>query len=132
VTEYLGQQLVHLDVRPKKAAFLFRSGSAAQFRAGVERASSRWGGVQEAIVPVSRRGRIEPRWRQIVEILDPDVVFDIAGLDEEARAKAARQLPIDVLPVAMESSPFSGAHPLVVEHRDGRSFASSSRRPVDV
>lgn len=71
MAEYVGQGVLHLDLRPKRGAYLFRTGSRAQFCAAVTRASSRWGGLQEPIVPVSPAGRIQPAWEQIVQVLAP-------------------------------------------------------------
>lgn len=94
--KYVGQQVLHLDVRPKRAAFLFRSGSKFGFRAAVERASSRWGGIQEPILPVPPGGRIKAAWKQISDALAPDIAFDVSGLSDAARRHAAQQLAVDV------------------------------------
>ncbi len=131
-TQYIGQQVVHLDVRPKRAVFLFRTNSKSQFRDAVEHASSRWGGIQEPIIPVSAAGRIQPGWRQVVEQLDPDIAFDVAALDPAGQDAVAGQLGLPVLPVEMESRAFSGAHPLIVEQREGVAHASTSRAPSAV
>lgn len=132
MAKYVGQQAIHLDVRPKRAAFLFRTNSKSQFRDAVERASSRWGGIQEPIVPVSAGGRIQPAWNQIIEALEPDIAFELAALDHNARAAVAKQLQLPVLPVKMESRPSSGAHPLVIRHRDRAIYASTSKGPAAV
>lgn len=131
-TQYIGQKVVHLDVRPKRAVFLFRTNSKTQFRDAVERACSRWGGIQEPIIPVSARGRIQPNWRQIVELLDPDIAFDAAALDPAAHETVEKQLGLPLLPVRMEDRPSSGAHPLVVEQREEVAYASLSTSPSAV
>lgn len=132
IGEYLGQQLVHLDVRPKRAAFLFRSGSKAEFCAAVERASSRWGGIQEPILPVSKSGRIQPAWLQVAEVLEPDVAFDMSGLPALGVATAEATLGLPVLPVHREDHPWYGAHPLVVEQRSGPAVHEPRRAPAAV
>ena len=132
MAEYVGQQLVHLDLRPKRAAFLYATGSAMQFRLAVERASSRWGGLQEPIVPVSPLGRIQPAWKQIVEALQPDVIFDLAGLSAEAKRRVRDQLGLTVQPVTAEDRPSSGAHPLVVDQSPGAAFVATGLGPAEV
>jgi hypothetical protein len=129
MAQYLGQQLLHLDIRPKRAAFLFQTNSAAQFRKAVERASSRWGGLQEPIIPTSRAGRIQPAWCQIAEVLRPDIAFHVGDLDADACRRASAQLGIPVHSLEVEDHPSSGAHPLVVEHTAGVLLASSSTSP---
>lgn len=132
MSQYVGQQLFHLDVRPKRAGYLVRTNSKTQFRDAVERACSRWGGIHEPIIPVSARGRIHPAWRQIFEVLDPDILFDVADLDHASRQEAAKQLGILADPVSAESGYSSGAHPLIVEFQDRIAYASSQSKPSAV
>lgn len=116
MAEYVGQGILHFDLRPKRGAYLFRTGSRTQFYAAVARASTRWGGLQEPIVPVSPAGRIQGAWEQIVHLLAPDVVFDVSGLSDPHRSAIRRRLQADVVPVEMDDRPWYGAHPAVVDH----------------
>lgn len=101
---YLGEEVVELSVRPKRAAYLVRTGSRPQFRTAVEHACSRWGGLQEPIVPVSRRGRVAPLWAQIVKLVSPDIVFDVAELDHASRERASQTMLCPVADIRQEAS----------------------------
>src|SRR5207249_10785397 len=94
-SEFFGQELVNLDLRPKRAAYLFRSGSVRGFRAAVASACTRWGGIQELIIPVSANGRIASGWVQLLGVSEPDVLFDAAGLSSAARARAVETREVD-------------------------------------
>lgn len=127
MAEYVGQGVVHLDLRPKRGAYLFRSGSRAEFCAAVSRASTRWGGLQEPIVPVSPAGRIQPAWQQVVQVLAPDVLFDVSGLSDSHRSEIAQRFDADVLPVEMEDRPWYGAHPTVVDQPPATVLGAAGR-----
>lgn len=111
--QYLGQSVAHVDVRPKRACYLVPQGSAAGFSAAIDRACSRWGGVQEVILPVSTAGRIRPAWVQIAKILKPDVAFNVGTMSETARQRVATQIGLKPLDVRHEDHAMYGAHVLL-------------------
>src|SRR5580658_2239797 len=116
---YLGQELARLDVGPVRACYLVPDQDLVRLAEAVTAASRRWGGVTEPILPVGPDGLTDERWPRIVAALAPDVYVSV-GLDEQARAAAARQLGTSVLSWPdftgdQPGYPWLWCHPLVVD-----------------
>lgn len=93
VTSYLGQALLNVDIRPVRAGYVVRTDSKDDFVRAVGFASSRWGGIQEPIVPVSATGRrVGEAWKELLSILDPDILVNVAGLAGEDLRRVERSL----------------------------------------
>lgn len=113
MSEYLGEAVVNLDIRPLKGAYLVRQGSISQFKRALTHACGRWGGMQEPIVPVSARGRVSGRWTLLLDgPAPPDQVFNVSGLTLDSigiKTRAGAQ----IAPVAMlDRNYWSVFHPL--------------------
>lgn len=78
--------------------------------AAASRACSRWGGVQEVILPVSPTGRIRPAWVQIAEVMKPDVAFTTESMSQDVRQRVSPQIGLTPLDVKHEDRPEYGAH----------------------
>jgi hypothetical protein len=99
MSEYLGEAVIHVDVRPVRAAYLVRGNSSRDFKRAVYHACGRWGGLREPIVPVSPTGRIAPGYRHLIdEILPPDMFIDLSGLSDDVRNKLQASLRKRVFP----------------------------------
>jgi hypothetical protein len=113
VADYLGQELLNVHVRPVRAAYLVRNRNAADLRAAISEASTRWGGMQEPILPVSPTGRLRPWFRQLHDLLRPDILVEIAPLTDHARSRVTAELgkpPISL--AALRRDVWAGCHPL--------------------
>ncbi len=87
----LSQAVVHLDLRPIRLGYLVRQGSREDFRTAVLEASSRWGGIQEIIIPVRRSGAVDGLWKQILELFPVDyfcAVFPVPTATTDILQKA--------------------------------------------
>jgi len=129
VSDYLGEAVVHLDVRPVRAAYLVRSGSRRDFKRAIYYACGRWGGLREPIVPVSATGRIAPGYRWLLDkALPADIFIDLSGLSESVRARLQADLGRSVLPESVTTSEhwdWSTFHPL-------GAYTAESIRDIDV
>ena len=112
MTDVLGPDLVHVDVRPIRALYMVRSGSVADFRMAVHLASNRWGGIQELIIPVSPQGRMWPRWRQMIEWSPPDYIANVAELPLDVVNRVALDLGRPVVSQQMIDDVHHGMHQL--------------------
>ncbi len=110
----MGEAVLHIDVRPVRAAYLVRPGSRADFRAAIYHACGRWGGLHEAIVPVTQKGQIAPGYKWLLNTGAPaDYLFDLAGLSDEVRSRLQTGLGKPVYPISMhKSSHWQDFHPL--------------------
>ena len=86
MSEDLGQEMLNVDVRPVRMAYAVAKDSAEDFRAAVLEASSRWGGIQEPILPVGSDGRILDNWLPLLELAPVDYICAISGANEHRRA----------------------------------------------
>src|SRR5690242_14933485 len=93
---YLGQELARLDVGPVRACYLVPDQDRGRLAGAITAASRRWGGVTELVLPAGPDGFTDEGWQRIVAALAPDVYVSV-GLDDQARAAAARQLATSVL-----------------------------------
>lgn len=109
-TRFHSQELVHVDVRPKRAAYLIHPSSQSQFRKAISHASSRWGGIQELIVPVTRGGRISPAHQQFIDANAPDVVYAIATLTRNGESRIRAATGQEPQPISRELRNDSGTH----------------------
>lgn len=82
MAEELGPALVNVDVRPIRLTYAVADGSEADFRAAVLEASSRWGGLQELILPVGSDGRILEEWFPLTDVAPPDYVCATSNFAE--------------------------------------------------
>src|SRR2546429_8292369 len=116
MSEYLGEAVVHVDVRPVRAAYLVRRGSSHDFKRAVYYACGRWGGLRDPIVPLTPSGRIASGYRRLIdEILPPDIFIDLSGLSDDVRNKLQASLGKNVFPdsvTAAESWDWHTFHPL--------------------
>jgi hypothetical protein len=74
---YHSQQPVHIDIRPKRAAYLVHPASERHLRTAIRHASSCWGGIQELIIPTTAGGRIDPGYAQMLETAPPYAVYSV-------------------------------------------------------
>ncbi len=89
----LGHHVVAVDFRPTVAAWLIPTNDRDALHRAVRGAARRWAGIGEPIVPVSPTVRIRPYWRQVMEILRPDLAVNL-GLADDAAARAAGGVPV--------------------------------------
>ena len=120
---YLGQELARVDVGPVRACYLVPDQDPGRLAEAITAASRRWGGVTEPVLPTGPDGFTDEGWQRIVAALAPDVYVSV-GLDDQARAAAARQLATSVLSWPdftgdQPGYPWLWCHPLVVDGRAG-------------
>lgn len=78
----IGQALLNVDVRPVRIAFVIAEGSHDDFKAAVVEASTRWGGIQEPIVPM-RDGRVSDDWRMLLDLVPVDYICAVSGTPQD-------------------------------------------------
>jgi hypothetical protein len=88
-SEDLGQALLNVDIRPIRMAYAVANGSEEDFRAAVLEASSRWGGIQEPILPVGNDARILDQWVGFLDLAPVDYICAVG--EEAARNRDALQ-----------------------------------------
>jgi hypothetical protein len=109
---YLGEEIMAVDVRPVRAAYLIQRGSASAFVKAVSYALDRWGGLHEVIVPVSPTGRLQPGYRDLLtHLAEPDLVFDLSGLTADALHRVQEALGCPVYPKS-QTTHWQRLHPL--------------------
>jgi hypothetical protein len=120
LAQYLGEAVLHLDVRPVRAAYLVRPGSTTDFKAAIYHACGRWGGLHEVIVPITQKGRIAPRYQWLLKTAaPPDYLFDLAVLADEVRGQVQAKIGKPVLPISTaESVHWDNFHPLGAHESD--------------
>lgn len=84
--EDIGQALLNVDVRPVRLGYAAREASVDDFRSAVLEASSRWGGMQEPILPVGADGHIVPSHMGLLDRMPVDYLCSIS---DELRPQAA-------------------------------------------
>src|SRR5439155_15934428 len=92
-------------------AYLIRTGNSADLRDAVAYASTEWGGYSHPIVPIDRRGRIEPHL-QIARMLTPDFLVNYAGASADTVSRVARLVGSE--PIFTRDVQF-GLHPLALD-----------------
>lgn len=101
-----GPATFQIDLLPARAAYLIRKGSKSGFRRAVQEASSRWGGISEPIIQVSKNGSIDPWSRQILEISKADALVNI-DLESEVSEKVSLNVGMDCVPLNLIDNPTS-------------------------
>jgi hypothetical protein len=112
-SEFVGQALASVSVRPRRIGYLVQTGNARQVRKAIAYASSEWGGAGHPIVPVQRRDRIGPGLWQLLEVLRPEVLIDYVGATERLRTELASRLGCQVMDEPRAGSDEPGVHVLV-------------------
>lgn len=72
-----GPTSFQVEILPARVAYLIRTGSKSGFRRAIQEATTRWGGMTEPIIPVSKDGRIAAWWGQVIELSRVDALVDI-------------------------------------------------------
>lgn len=72
-----GPTSFQVEILPARVAYLIRTGSKSGFRRAIQEATTRWGGMTEPIIPVSKNGRIAAWWGQVIELSRVDALVDI-------------------------------------------------------
>ncbi|MHB8490473.1 MAG: hypothetical protein ACYDC4_15025 [Candidatus Dormibacteria bacterium] len=85
-SEDLGQALLNVDVRPFRMAYAIAEGSEQDFQAAVLEASSRWGGIQEPILPIGTDGRILDEWLGLLALAPVDYICAVSEADRHRAA----------------------------------------------
>jgi len=111
VTELVGHRVVSIDFRPTVAAWLIPTNDREALHRAVRGAARRWGGLGEPVVPVSPTGQVRPFWRQVLDILRPDIAVNV-GLATAAATRAAKG--IQVVPEQRLEGLTAGVHQLAV------------------
>lgn len=109
--EQLGHHVVTIDFRPTVAAWLIPTNDREALHRAVRGAARRWGGLGEPVIPVSPTGQVRPFWRQVLDILRPDLAVNL-GLDAAAASRAAAG--VQVLTEQHLDGLTSGYHQLAV------------------
>ncbi|WP_457256523.1 hypothetical protein [Pedococcus sp. P5_B7] len=90
ISGYLRRDVLHAVPVPARVVYLVATGSASGFEKAVRTASSRWAGVTEPIVPISRTGRLAPWYSQVIELAAVQCLVNIDLPDDVAQRAAAR------------------------------------------
>jgi hypothetical protein len=109
--ELLGHHVVTLDFRPSVAAWLIPTSDRDALHRAVRGAARRWAGLGEPVIPVSPTGQVRPYWRQVLDILRPDLAVNV-GLPPETASRAAGALR--VVPERQIDHLTHGCHQLAV------------------
>lgn len=119
MSEYLGEAVVNIDVRPLRAGYLVRHGSVSQFKKAIYHACGRWGGMQEPIVPLSKRGRVSRGWASLLGgPAPPDQIFNVSELAlDSAKIEARRGAQLASIKM-LDPGYWSVFHPLGVHSAD--------------
>jgi hypothetical protein len=112
VMNRLEQAVVNLDIRPIRLAYLVRQGSRSDFRAAALEATSRWGGIQEFIVPVRRNGQIDKIWQQLLRLFPVDYFCATFAAPVSLTSSLQGSYDIQVLDLAQVQSRWYGIHAL--------------------
>ncbi len=77
-SSYLGQFPCRVSVAPARAGYLVRRDDQDQLRRALLLAGSTWGGARSPLVPVEHDGSVQGGWLQVLRVLSPDMVVDLA------------------------------------------------------
>jgi hypothetical protein len=106
------QAIASVGIRPRRLAYMIRSGDRDQFLRAISYATTEWGGMGHPILQVQPNGRIAEWLWQIAEVTGPEVLIDYSGI-EEARDQARDRLGSQVIDEPREGLMEPGAHALV-------------------
>ena len=67
-------------------AYAIAEGSEQDFQAAVLEASSRWGGIQEPILPIGTDGRILDEWLGLLALAPVDYICAVSEADRHRAA----------------------------------------------
>lgn len=92
-TQSRGSLLASSAVRPLRVAFLVHQDTAtpAEIAQIVRHSSSCWGGAYHGIFPTNGR-EVPGQWSTLLKLLDPDVIYSLAPLDETFVLELARTI----------------------------------------
>lgn len=111
-----GQRLINVDVRPIRLGYLIRD--ASDFREAVAEASSRWGGVQDLMVPVGKDGTVDAIAHRALERHPVDYFVMIGPVS----ALSGLTLPMHLLRPVLRLTDLElqgGVHATHVDHGQG-------------
>ena len=95
----IGQAVFRLHVRPSRAAYLVRAGDWNGPARAIQEATTRWGGFAEPIVPVRTSGRIDPWWRQVIELSDVEGLVNV-GVGAAVASQVASRLGLPIVDIS--------------------------------
>lgn len=116
-----GSLLASSAVRPLRIAFLVHQDTAtpAEIAQIVRHSSSCWGGAYHGIFPTNGR-EVPGQWSTLLKLLDPDVIYSLAPLDETFVLELARTIcPARIIQIDARERERLGAGHLVQGHDIG-------------
>ncbi|PFG16845.1 hypothetical protein ATK74_1400 [Propionicimonas paludicola] len=125
---FSGPTLITASFYPARVAYLIKAGSRAGLRRAVQEATTRWGGISEVILPVSRDGSVGGWWSQVAATANLDAAVTVDVPEDTARRAASQlRLPFVHLRDIDRTGPSSATcHPLVVNGAKDLSVISAN------
>lgn len=96
--DYRGQSTLLATIVPARAAYLVQQDSRDGFRRAVQEASTRWAGITEPIIPVSRGVLVDGYGRGVLALAGVDGLLNVDLPDSDAE-RASRELGLPWIPL---------------------------------
>jgi hypothetical protein len=110
--EYLGSGVVNFEIRPIRFAYIIHRGSGDDFARAVSEASSRWGGMQELILPATDEGALVQGYQALLDLAPVDQFVAAGTFSPDAMTRLGQELGGAVTPILHVGTGTDGIHQL--------------------